>query len=75
MTYRVQGGCVSIEFLVMGPIENNVYIIGDGESTIVVDPTSSAPLIVSALEGRTLDAIVLTHTHFDHVGGLIRLAP
>ena len=61
--------CVSIEVMVMGPIENNVYILSDGEATLVVDPTEYASFIVDALDGRKLDAIVLTHAHWDHVGG------
>ena len=61
--------CVSIEVMVMGPIENNVYIVSDGEATFVVDPTEYASFIVDALDGRKLDAIVLTHAHWDHVGG------
>lgn len=60
--------CVFIEYLVMGPIENNVYIIGDGESCFVVDPCCDAPRIVQALDGRVPKAILLTHAHWDHVG-------
>ena len=61
--------CVTIEVIVMGPIENNVYIISDGASTLVVDPTHDAPYIMKLLGERKLDAIVLTHFHWDHVGG------
>lgn len=28
--YTVQGACVDVECLVMGLLENNVYLIGDG---------------------------------------------
>ena len=61
--------CVSIEAMVLGPIENNVYIVSDGAATFVVDPTGYADYIVDKLDGRKLDAIVLTHFHWDHVGG------
>ena len=61
--------CVSVEVIVMGMIQNNVYIIGDGTSTLVVDPTEDPAGIMRELGDRSLDAIVLTHAHFDHVGG------
>lgn len=68
--YRITGGCVDIEFMVLGMIQNNVYIISDGSATFVVDPSDNADRIIAALGGRTLDAIVITHRHADHVGAL-----
>ena len=50
----------------LGMLENNVYLISDGESTMVVDPSCKADVILEALGGRKVDAIVLTHRHFDH---------
>lgn len=66
--YEVQGLCVDVSYLVMGPIENNVYLISDGVGTMVVDPSRDAPRILEALGGAKLDAIVLTHAHWDHTG-------
>ncbi|MBC2888331.1 MBL fold metallo-hydrolase [Gordonibacter massiliensis (ex Traore et al. 2017)] len=74
MTYKAKGTCVSVEYLVMGMLENNVYLISDGDATMVVDPTCKADKIVEALGGRKLDAIVLTHRHSDHVGAAKDLA-
>ena len=68
MTKKAKGTCVPVEYLVLGMLANNVYIISDGEGAIVVDPTCKADQIVQALGGRKLDAIVLTHRHSDHVG-------
>ena len=64
----VKKTCVDVCFLVQGMLENNVYFISDGEATMVVDPSSDAEEIMRALDGRELDAIVLTHCHSDHVG-------
>lgn len=69
----VPGLCIDVECLVMGMLENNVYIVSDGKGTFVVDPTENAPAIVDALGGRVLDAIVLTHHHADHTGAAAAL--
>ena len=42
MTNKVKGTCVPVEYLVLGMLENNVYIISDGKATIVVDPSCKA---------------------------------
>ena len=73
MAYKVKGTCVDVSFVVLGAIENNVYFVTDGVSTIVVDPSCKPDVIMEALGGRKLDAIVLTHRHFDHVGAAAEL--
>lgn len=73
MAYKVKGTCVDVSFVVLGPIQNNVYFVSDGSAAIVVDPTCQPEVILKALGGRKLDAIVLTHRHFDHVGAAAEL--
>ncbi len=70
---KVEGLCVDVRFLVMGSLGNNVYIISDGTGTFVVDPSDHAELIVERLGGAKLDAIVLTHGHWDHTGAAAEL--
>jgi len=51
--------------------DNYLWLIHDGEHAAVVDPGDAAP-IVAALEQHALSlaAILLTHHHADHVGGV-----
>ena len=65
--------CASITYLVMGMIENNVFIIDDGAGCLVIDPSCDAPRILEALDGRTPEAIVITHGHWDHTGAAAEL--
>lgn len=68
--YEIEGTCVSVGWLVMGPIENNVYLVDDGEGCFVVDPTCDAQRILDAVGDRSVDAIFVTHAHWDHTGAL-----
>lgn len=72
--YKINGACVTAGFMVLGPIQNNVYFITDGAATFVVDPTCDPDALVEALGGVKLDAIVITHRHYDHIGAAARLA-
>ena len=71
--YKVDGLCVDVRYLVLGPIENNVYLISDGKATMVVDPSCEVERILEALGGAKVDAIVLTHCHYDHTGAAAAL--
>ncbi|HEY7861477.1 MAG TPA: MBL fold metallo-hydrolase [Gemmatimonadaceae bacterium] len=73
---------MKIESLTVGPLAENCYLVID-ESTnraVLIDPGDEPERILSALStsGATLDAIWLTHAHFDHVGaiaGVVREHP
>jgi glyoxylase-like metal-dependent hydrolase (beta-lactamase superfamily II) len=55
-------------------VDNNVWIIGNDDEVIVVDPAHELDSIVSAINGRTVTAIVCTHGHNDHIGQAVALA-
>ena len=60
----------------VGPLQENCWIVVEGERALVVDPGDEAPRLQRALDdlGVTTEAILLTHTHFDHVGAVAALA-
>jgi len=58
----------------VGPIAENTFLFrGDGsDRALIVDPGDEAPKLLGAIDelGVELEAILLTHTHFDHVGAV-----
>ena len=66
--------CVSVEWTVLGQLQNNVYCIDDGEGgVIVVDPSTLPDAIMEVAGERQVSGIIITHRHFDHVGALAAL--
>jgi glyoxylase-like metal-dependent hydrolase (beta-lactamase superfamily II) len=62
----------------VGPVQENCYLLRrDGaDRAVMVDPGDDAPALLAGVAelGVTLDAILLTHTHFDHVGAVAPVA-
>jgi hydroxyacylglutathione hydrolase len=56
--------------------DNYIWLLRDGAQALVVDPGEAAP-VHTALDahGLTLAAILVTHHHGDHVGGVDALRP
>jgi glyoxylase-like metal-dependent hydrolase (beta-lactamase superfamily II) len=48
-------------------VDNNVWLVGDGEECVVIDAAHDAEAIAAAVAGRRVVAIVCTHAHNDHV--------
>ena len=48
-------------------VDNNIWVIGDDTSCVVVDAPHSVDEIQALVGDRTVSAIVCTHAHDDHV--------
>ena len=62
---------MNIQTLTLGPLATNCYLVRqDGCSRVVIiDPAANSKKLLAALQeqGLTLEAIFLTHAHFDHI--------
>ncbi len=59
----------------LGPLETNCYLIYTDTRAVAVDPGGEPSKVLDFLRGRglTLEAILLTHLHFDHTYGVSAL--
>jgi glyoxylase-like metal-dependent hydrolase (beta-lactamase superfamily II) len=55
-------------------VDNNVWLLGDGERVLVIDAAHDADAIGRAVGRRDLVGIVCTHGHNDHVNAAPTLA-
>ena len=65
---------LKVHTLPLGAYQTNTYIVHDSEasSCALIDPGYEADTILETLAqlGLTVDAVLLTHGHFDHVGAV-----
>ena len=64
-----------IKRLVVGPLQENCYIVGNGKSCVIIDPGDEADHIINEVENEHLEVkgILVTHGHFDHIGAVNEL--
>jgi hydroxyacylglutathione hydrolase len=69
---------MDVRMFTVGPVAENSFLFRrDGsDSALIVDPGEEAPVLLGAIEqlGVKLEGILLTHTHFDHVGAVAPVA-
>jgi glyoxylase-like metal-dependent hydrolase (beta-lactamase superfamily II) len=69
---------LDVEMLTVGQLAENTFLIRreGGDKLLVVDPGEEPERILAAIEatGAEVEAILLTHTHFDHIGAVAPVA-
>jgi hydroxyacylglutathione hydrolase len=70
---------IDVRMFTVGPVQENTYIVRakDSDRAVIFDPGDEAERLLEAIDAlgiRRLEAILLTHTHFDHVGAVAPVA-
>ena len=70
---------IDVRCFSVGPTQENAYIVRSAEragSAVMIDPGEEAErLLDAAVElGTQIEAILITHCHFDHVGAVAPVA-
>lgn len=68
---------MDVRMYTVGMIQENCFLVSHTGATeaVIVDPGDDAPKLLAAIEehGLTLAGILITHTHFDHIGAVADL--
>lgn len=65
---------IHIEILSIGPIATNCYIVrGDHGRAFVIDPGCQCQPVIDAVRDLEVTDILITHAHWDHIGGVAAL--
>ncbi|HUE27076.1 MAG TPA: MBL fold metallo-hydrolase [Solirubrobacteraceae bacterium] len=70
---------IDVRMFTVGPVQENCFIVRDqGSGTaLIIDPGEEADRLLKAVDDlqiETVEAILLTHTHFDHIGAVAPVA-
>jgi hydroxyacylglutathione hydrolase len=69
---------MDVRMFTVGPLQENCYLVRreGSDRALLIDPGDEAQKLQAAMEqlGVEPDAILLTHTHFDHIGAVAPLA-
>jgi hydroxyacylglutathione hydrolase len=69
---------MDVRMFTVGQIAENCFLFRqDGsDRALIIDPGDEAPRILHAADelGLTIEGILLTHTHFDHIGAVAPIA-
>jgi len=58
-----------VSSIVLGPLATNGYRVELNGKSVLIDPAEDSEALAAFLDGASVDAVVLTHGHFDHIGG------
>jgi glyoxylase-like metal-dependent hydrolase (beta-lactamase superfamily II) len=70
---------IDVRMFTVGPVQENCFVVREAESgtALIVDPGEEADRLLSAVHElgiEKVEAILVTHTHFDHVGAVAPVA-
>ena len=69
---------MDVRSFTVGPVAENCYVLrrDDSDRALIVDPGDEPERILKPVEelGLTIDAILVTHCHFDHIGAVAPVA-
>jgi hydroxyacylglutathione hydrolase len=69
---------IDVRMFTVGPVQENCFIVRaqDSDRAVIVDPGDEPERLLEAIAalGVSVAAILLTHTHFDHVGAVAPVA-
>lgn len=61
---------MEIDCVVVGPLDENCYILKKNGNCLVVDPGDNYLKIKEVIGDSKVVGVLITHSHFDHVGAL-----
>jgi glyoxylase-like metal-dependent hydrolase (beta-lactamase superfamily II) len=69
---------IDVRMFTVGPVQENCFVVrepGSGRG-VIVDPGDEPDRLLEAVQalGIEVDAILVTHTHFDHIGAVAPVA-